>query len=428
MSDLAIEATGLGKRYVLGENTSRDRFRLALRSLLPNRPLGGEKALWALRDVSFSVTQGEAIGIIGRNGAGKSTLLKLLSRITQPTEGRAQLRGRVGTLLEVGTGFHPELTGRDNIFLSGAILGMPRAEVARKFDEIVAFAEIEKFVDTPVKRYSSGMYVRLAFAVASFLEPEILIVDEVLAVGDVAFQRKSLARLNDASRGHGRTVLFVSHNLQAIRTFCRRTIVLEQGRLIFDGSVEDGIEHYLRALPKEMKLRNVAEKNRANRSSGAAKFVSLKSMDRDGTGTWRHQHGEVVRFQFDYEVREPIRDLGFHFQVRMASTDEIITALYEVVSEMPLTAGRKGRVELSFPRFPMRPVELAIRADLMSLDYRTVYDTVDDNVAMPFLVIGSNNYDRYFRIGLISFDYEFKATEVVGVDASRDRARDEVTK
>ncbi len=195
MSNSSIDAVGLGKRYMLGENTSRSRLRQAFGALLPGRAWREEQELWALRDVSFSVTQGEAVGIIGRNGAGKSTLLKLLSRITQPTEGHARLRGRLGTLLEVGTGFHPELSGRDNVFMSGSILGMPRAEVARKFDEIVAFAEVEKFIDTPVKRYSSGMYVRLAFAVASFLEPEILIVDEVLAVGDAAFQRKSLGRL-----------------------------------------------------------------------------------------------------------------------------------------------------------------------------------------------------------------------------------------
>src|SRR5262249_22137041 len=192
------------------------------------------ESFWALRGVSFSVADGEVVGVVGRNGAGKSTLLKLLSRITAPTEGRIRLRGRVASLLEVGTGFHPELTGRENVFLNGAILGMTRAEITRKFDEIVAFAEVERFLDTPVKRYSSGMYVRLAFAVAAHLDPEILLVDEVLAVGDAAFQRKCLGRMSDVARG-GRTVLFVSHNLGAVRSLCSRSLYLRSGSLAMDG-------------------------------------------------------------------------------------------------------------------------------------------------------------------------------------------------
>jgi lipopolysaccharide transport system ATP-binding protein len=201
---------------------------------------------WALKDVSFTVQQGQCVGIIGRNGAGKSTLLKILSRITEPTAGVARLRGRVGCLLEVGTGFHPELTGRENIFLNGAILGMKRAEVARKFDEIVAFAEVDKFVDTPVKHYSSGMYMRLAFAVAAHLEPEILIVDEVLAVGDAEFQRKCLGKMGEVARA-GRTVLFVSHNIGAVQSLCEQAVLLEAGRLAHVGRVQDVIPRYLKA-------------------------------------------------------------------------------------------------------------------------------------------------------------------------------------
>ena len=200
-------------------------------------------SFWALRDVSFDVQQGEVLGIIGRNGAGKSTLLKILSRITEPTEGRVNLRGRVASLLEVGTGFHPELTGRENIYLNGAMLGMTRAEIKRKFDEIVAFAEVEKFLDTPVKRYSSGMYVRLAFAVAAHLEPEILIVDEVLAVGDAEFQKKCLGKMGEVARG-GRTVLFVSHDLQAIMQLTKRTILLKSGCLEHDGPSPESIAVY----------------------------------------------------------------------------------------------------------------------------------------------------------------------------------------
>ena len=207
---------------------------------------GGEsEEFWALKDVNFEVKRGEVVGIIGRNGAGKSTLLKILSRITEPSDGRVEIKGRVASLLEVGTGFHPELTGRENIYLNGAILGMTRAEIRRKFDEIVAFAEVERFLDTPVKRYSSGMYVRLAFAVAAHLEPEILIVDEVLAVGDAEFQKKCLGKMKKAAAGQGRTVLFVSHSMSAVSALCHRGIVLHRGRLLFDGLVEDALARYL---------------------------------------------------------------------------------------------------------------------------------------------------------------------------------------
>ncbi len=227
MNHPIISVENLSKRYLLGHQRSGDGLRHAVESAVRN-PLGwvrrksGElraksEEIWALKDVSFGVKQGEVVGIIGRNGAGKSTLLKILSRITEPTEGRVQLRGRVASLLEVGTGFHLELTGRENIFLNGAILGMTRAEIRRRFDEIVAFSEIAKFLDMPVKRYSSGMYVRLAFAVAAHLEPEILLVDEVLAVGDLSFQKKCLGKMGEVARG-GRTVLFVSHNMDAVRT------------------------------------------------------------------------------------------------------------------------------------------------------------------------------------------------------------------
>lgn len=202
-----------------------------------------ETDLWALRDVSFNIKQGEVVGIIGRNGAGKSTLLKILSRITEPASGRIELHGRVGSLLEVGTGFHPELTGRENVYLNGAIMGMRRSEIERKFDEIVAFAEIERFLDTPVKRYSSGMYVRLAFAVAAHLEPEILLVDEVLAVGDAAFQQKCLGKMGDVARG-GRTVLFVSHNMMAVRTLCTRGILMGAGSVVMDSTTDSCIQAY----------------------------------------------------------------------------------------------------------------------------------------------------------------------------------------
>jgi lipopolysaccharide transport system ATP-binding protein len=262
MSDIAIRAEGLSKRYRIGQREPYKALRDVLADALyaPFRAVtstwGGRQQtarenpsdnyIWALKDVSFEIRQGEVVGIIGRNGAGKTTLLKILSRITRPTKGYAEIHGRVGSLLEVGTGFHPELTGRENIYLNGAILGMKRAEIDRKFDEIVAFAEIEKFLDTPVKRYSSGMYVRLAFAVAAHLEPEILLVDEVLAVGDAAFQKKCLGKMGEVAR-EGRTVLFVSHNMAAITRLCPRALVLDSGACTFQGSAPDAINYYLQS-------------------------------------------------------------------------------------------------------------------------------------------------------------------------------------
>ena len=262
MSSPIISVENLGKCYRIQHQQERQRY-VALRDVITSKVKGlfgkrkaesgkqnSEEDFWALKDVSFEIKQGEVVGIIGRNGAGKSTLLKILSRITEPTTGRITLRGRVASLLEVGTGFHPELTGRENIFLNGAILGMSRVEIRAKFDEIVAFAEVEKFLDTPVKRYSSGMYVRLAFAVASHLEPEILIVDEVLAVGDVAFQKKCLGKMQEVSTG-GRTVLFVSHNTAAIATLTKRALLLTSGKLAYDGLTNDGIKVYLSATTSD---------------------------------------------------------------------------------------------------------------------------------------------------------------------------------
>jgi lipopolysaccharide transport system ATP-binding protein len=249
MSDVAIRVDGIGKRYRLGARTARYetiRERIAGFARNPVRALrrAPRETFWALKDVSFEVKPGEVIGVVGRNGAGKSTLLKILSRISEPTEGAADVHGRVGSLLEVGTGFHTELTGRENVFLNGAILGMKRAETARKFDEIVSFAQVERFIDTPVKFYSSGMYMRLAFAVAAHLEPEILIVDEVLAVGDAAFQKKCLGKMGDVARG-GRTVLFVSHQMNAVKSLCSKTLWLTQGKVTDFADTAGVLRRYL---------------------------------------------------------------------------------------------------------------------------------------------------------------------------------------
>lgn len=263
MSDIAIKVENLGKLYRLGEvgtgTLSHDLNRWMARIRGKEDPFakigesndrtkkGGSDYVWALKNISFEVKQGDVLGIIGRNGAGKSTLLKLLSKVTQPSEGQIKVRGRIASLLEVGTGFHPELTGRENIFLNGAILGMTKAEIRAKFDEIVDFAGVERYIDTPVKRYSSGMYVRLAFAVAAFLEPEILIVDEVLAVGDAEFQKKCLGRMKDVSVNDGRTVLFVSHNMAAVKQLCTTGIVMRHGGLVFDGNAIEAVNYYQNA-------------------------------------------------------------------------------------------------------------------------------------------------------------------------------------
>lgn len=265
MTDTAIQVENLGKKFIIRHDTGpQARYntltdvltqgastllrRLRPRSAVTQREQGRWEEFWAVRDVGFDVPQGQVLGIVGRNGAGKSTLLKMLCRITEPTTGRIRIRGRISSLLEVGTGFHPELSGRENIFLNGAILGMSKAEIRARFDEIVAFAEVERFLDTPVKRFSSGMYVRLAFAVAAHLEPEILIVDEVLAVGDIAFQRKCLGKMDEVSRRDGRTILFVSHNMATLSALCSRAILLERGQLVDDGPATEVVDEYQRRI------------------------------------------------------------------------------------------------------------------------------------------------------------------------------------
>lgn len=258
MSDIAVKVEGLGKKYVIGHQKSgdlRNSFGDKIKSLLGKNGTSEKEEFWALQDINFEIKKGEAVGIIGRNGAGKSTLLKILSRITEPTKGRFEINGRVSSLLEVGTGFHMELTGRENIYLNGTILGMKRREIKAKFDEIVAFSGVERFIDTPVKHYSSGMKVRLAFSVAAHLEPEILIIDEVLAVGDAEFQKKCLGKMEDVSKNEGRTVIFVSHNLGAVKSLCHRGILLDSGSMKGFSNTESAISDYLKIgfEPKDKK-------------------------------------------------------------------------------------------------------------------------------------------------------------------------------
>ena len=304
MSQPIIEVRNLSKRYQLGaigatslrEETSR------LWSRLRGAPSPDPKEFWALQDVSFDIFPGEVVGVIGRNGAGKSTLLKILSRITEPTAGTARLRGRVASLLEVGTGFHPELSGRENVFLNGAILGMTRPEVARKFDEIVAFAEVDRFIDTPVKRYSSGMYVRLAFAVAAHLEPEILIVDEVLAVGDAAFQKKCLGKMKDISLGAGRTVFFVSHNIESMLRLCSRVIWLQQGQLRADASAHEAVRQYTSTGRNTARYIDLPPAGRPRGGAGRVLFIGALD-DSTDSAPWVFVFGRSLAFVCALNVR-----------------------------------------------------------------------------------------------------------------------------
>jgi lipopolysaccharide transport system ATP-binding protein len=296
----------VGESYVAFRDVIADRVKaLFRRGSKDARRATSYEEFWALKDISFEVKPGEVVGIIGRNGAGKSTLLKILSRITEPTEGRARVRGRVGSLLEVGTGFHPELTGRENIFLNGAILGMTKAEIRRKFDEIVDFAEIEKFLDTPIKRYSSGMYVRLAFAVAAHLEPEILIVDEVLAVGDAGFQKKCLGKMQQVSDVQGRTVLFVSHNLGTVKALCKTGILLKEGRLDYLGNVSEAVERYLGACDSQSSKGSLEHLPRPY-FTGEARLQYVSISGENGEPAYSATIGEPINIRVQWEVIKPI--------------------------------------------------------------------------------------------------------------------------
>jgi lipopolysaccharide transport system ATP-binding protein len=326
MSAPAIRVEEAGKWYRLGTNLShtallseqlgnalRAPFRRARGRRSPDRPDRREDGIWAVRDVTFELHKGEALGLIGRNGAGKSTLLKLLSRITLPTHGRLELRGRIATLLEVGTGFHPELTGRENIYLNGAVLGMRRAEIAKKYDEIVEFSGVERFLETPVKRYSSGMFVRLGFAVAAHLDPDVLLVDEVLAVGDAEFQRKCLGKMREAA-GEGRAVIFVSHNLAAVQRLCSRALLIEGGRIKLDGSPDQVVERYM-AISRP--------------GSGGGVTTIPDDVDRIGSGEAR-----LRRVVLHDAAGNPVENIGFGQPLRVTATYEVLRPLTDVCFEV----------------------------------------------------------------------------------------------
>jgi lipopolysaccharide transport system ATP-binding protein len=369
MGDVAIRADSLSKQYRIGSNRSgyrtlRDTLTDALaapfrrgRRLFRGQPYGAaemNEMIWALKDVSFEIKRGEVVGIIGSNGAGKTTLLKILSRITEPTEGYAEIHGRVGSLLEVGTGFHPELTGRENIYLNGAILGMKKAEIVNKFEEIMDFAQIEKFIDTPVKHYSSGMYVRLAFAVAAHLEPEILLVDEVLAVGDAQFQRKCLGKMDEVATA-GRTVLFVSHNLAAVENLCKRVLLVDKGKVAMSGDAYTVVNRYLQQVTSsaEKDISLVEHKDRSG--DGRIRLISFHLEDIEGNKVSVARSGMDVVFAFGFQCQEGETprnvDIGFSIHSERDQTLFVLYSSYtgQVFDKLPTV----GIFRCHIPNLPL---------------------------------------------------------------------------
>jgi lipopolysaccharide transport system ATP-binding protein len=358
MNDFAIQTERLSKLYHIGHaqrrhNTLRDQLVYGLKSIFRrDGRTNPDDALWALRDATFEVRRGEVLGLVGRNGAGKSTLLKLLSRITDPTEGWAKICGRVGSLLEVGTGFHSELTGRENIYLSGAILGMSKTEIDRKFDQIVDFAEIAKFIDTPVKRYSSGMYVRLAFAVAAHLESEILLVDEVLAVGDAAFQKKCLNQMGDVASQKGRTVLFVSHNMAMIENLCTRAIYLRNGTIAQDGEPSDVITSYLSELSKSSAVTIADRKDR--QGAGHVRTIALELLDESGNAVGHPISGQHLVFRLHYrcEPGKVLRNCRVSVTIHKAETPYFLLST-DLVDKTQLDLQGEGVIDFIVKELPL---------------------------------------------------------------------------
>ncbi|MGD9657999.1 MAG: ABC transporter ATP-binding protein [Methylocystis sp.] len=368
--EIVIRADGLGKAYMISHAAAgRERY-VALRDVLAEAARGvigrirnpargpavsrsdSIEEFWALKDISFEVKRGEVLGVVGRNGAGKSTLLKVLSRITEPTRGRVEIKGRLASLLEVGTGFHPELTGRENIFLNGAILGMTRAEIRRKFDEIVAFAEVEPFLDTPVKRYSSGMYVRLAFAIAAHLEPEILVVDEVLAVGDAEFQKKCLGKMQDVA-GHGRTVLFVSHQMATIAALCDSALLLEKGRVKLRGSVPDTIAGYVQAANYTNQLLTPSER----RGNGWLRLDAMELLDENGKSVASLYMGRnaIIKLSIRNMLKKSFQRLSLCVGASIMGQRVTTWSTSYSVGEIARTPDADFKIILRLPRLSLMP-------------------------------------------------------------------------
>ena len=395
-----VKVENLSKKYLVGSFSGYRTFRETVHDLFtsafgrgrPAQPFANrdgvvDRTLWALKDINFSVESGAVVGIIGRNGAGKSTLLKILSKITEPTAGRVELRGRVGSLLEVGTGFHPELTGHENIYLYGAIMGMSRYDISRKFDEIVAFAEIAKFIDTPVKRYSSGMYMRLAFSVAAHLEPDILLVDEVLAVGDMAFQKKCLGKMEDVAQSQGRTVLFVSHNMAAIRSLCSRTILLHQGQIDMFGDTSECIERYVNRCMTTSRQNDVSQFRRERVSDDTpAIFKSVRvindNMPDDELPIL--SSGEDIDIEIDFDVRHPVKHASLTL-VLMRTTGEIASTIFsgDQGVDVDLKAPA-GRYRCCLKNMPLTPGTYMLDVGLNQAVASKAYDVL---IHLPLFIV-----------------------------------------
>jgi lipopolysaccharide transport system ATP-binding protein len=412
VSEAIIQAEGLGKRYAVGE---RQRY-LALRDVLTNifaapswiRRREPRQFMWALRDVSFSVAEGEVVGLIGRNGAGKSTLLKLLARITRPTTGRAEIRGRVGSLLEVGTGFHPELTGRENVYLSGSILGMKKKEIESKFDAIVEFANVDQFIDTPLKHYSSGMQMRLAFAVAAHLEPEILLVDEVLAVGDIQFQKKCLGKMQEVSRS-GRTILFVSHQMNQIRRLCERVLWIDAGQIRQAGPTAE----IAAAYELSMSSGNNETPSRSSAAHSKAHFVSWEIVEPRGERPDLLESLGPVTIKFVVDVRQSIR-LGHHGAALYNNEGQLIWA--RAADNLNL---REGTHEFyyTFPMLPLRPGVYSWQVSLWNEN-----GMLDLWNCSPELIVASENHQHPLDQwnGILNMPSQIEIHELEGVkDAAK---------
>jgi lipopolysaccharide transport system ATP-binding protein len=429
MSDIAINVENLSKQYKIGAAADKGRtFREALTGkivtplrLMRNtfcRPdssgLDAESELiWALKNISFQVKKGEVVGIIGRNGAGKTTLLKILSRITEPTEGEARINGRVGSLLEVGAGFHSELTGRENIYLNGAILGMKKAEIDKKFDNIVAFAEMERFIDTPVKRYSSGMYMRLAFAVASQLEPEILLVDEVLAVGDALFQTKCLAKISSITQ-QGRTVLFVSHNMSAISSICKTGILLEAGKISFAGPVREAVSIYLDQFSGTSQREMQLSLRKDRTGTGEAKLVNFCLEDEDGKKIVQIRNGQTVRFIFDYITKSnrEVKDVDFQIVMLTQEAELLFQFGTRFTGQQLKKIAPKGKFICEIRKFPLVPGHYRLDAYLAAggkpsdyISWLTLVDVIDGD----FYQSGYSIFEKESKF-LVDGSFSFQET------------------
>ncbi len=407
MSITRVKVENLAKQYRLGEvgtgTLSHDLNRLWHRLRGKEDPYsivtenndrtseGTKDYVWAIQNIDFEVKEGEVLGIIGRNGAGKSTLLKILSKVTGPTQGEIKLNGRIGSLLEVGTGMHPELTGKENIYLNGAILGMSKAEVSRKFDEIVDFAGIAKYVDTPFKRYSSGMRVRLGFAVAAFLEPEILIVDEVLAVGDAEFQKKAIGKMKEVSSAGNRTVLFVSHNMGSIKSLCDRCILMDQGEIIFDGDTEECIGEYLRKNSQESSTDLLHSENR--NGNGKLLFSGVRLFNKDGEEITEGFSGEYLKIRLDYVLKDRVEMDKVILAVGLRDSYEE-NVLNFVTDEMGITfphvTKEKGSFYLEIPKLMLRAGRYNLR--LLAMEGDTNPESFLDEIGNAFTldVIGAD--------------------------------------